>query len=42
VRRNYYQVTGQDALVMWVYDVDGEAYARRLDELAATGAAVES
>ncbi len=41
VRKNYYPVTGQDALVMWVYDVDTEAYAVRLDELAARTAAVE-
>jgi ribosomal-protein-alanine N-acetyltransferase len=34
VRPNYYPVTGQDALVMWVYDIDSERYARRLDELA--------
>jgi ribosomal-protein-alanine N-acetyltransferase len=34
VRKNYYPVTGQDALVMWVYDIDTEEYARRLDELA--------
>ena len=40
VRKNYYPVTGQDALVMWVYDIDGEAYGQRLDELAATGVAV--
>jgi [ribosomal protein S18]-alanine N-acetyltransferase len=41
VRKNYYPVTGQDALVMWVYDIDSEAYARRLEELAATGQRVE-
>ncbi len=27
VRKNYYPVTGQDALVMWVYDIDSEEYA---------------
>jgi ribosomal-protein-alanine N-acetyltransferase len=37
VRKNYYPVTGQDALVMWVYDIDSEEYALRLDELAAAG-----
>jgi [ribosomal protein S18]-alanine N-acetyltransferase len=37
VRKNYYPVTGQDALVMWVHDVDTEQYAQRLDELAAAG-----
>ncbi len=41
VRKNYYPVTGQDALVMWVYEVDTEAYAVRLEELAARGVAVE-
>ena len=41
VRKNYYPVTGQDALVMWVYDIDSESYAERLDHLAATGVAVE-
>jgi [ribosomal protein S18]-alanine N-acetyltransferase len=37
VRKNYYPVTGQDALVMWVYDIDSEEYARRLDELGRAG-----
>jgi ribosomal-protein-alanine N-acetyltransferase len=37
VRKNYYPVTGQDALVMWVYDIDSDEYADRLDELAASG-----
>jgi ribosomal-protein-alanine N-acetyltransferase len=37
VRKNYYPVTGQDALVMWVYDIDSEEYEQRLDELAAAG-----
>ncbi len=37
VRKNYYPVTGQDAFVMWAYDVDTEDYAKRLDDLAATG-----
>lgn len=41
VRKNYYPVTGQDALVMWVYDIDTDQYANRLEELAATGVAVE-
>ncbi len=36
VRPNYYPITGQDALVMWAYDIDTEEYARRLDELAAS------
>jgi [ribosomal protein S18]-alanine N-acetyltransferase len=37
VRKNYYPVTGQDAFVMWAYDIDSEEYALRLDELAASG-----
>jgi [ribosomal protein S18]-alanine N-acetyltransferase len=41
VRKNYYPVTGQDALVMWAYDVDSDAYATRLEELAATGVGAE-
>jgi [ribosomal protein S18]-alanine N-acetyltransferase len=41
VRKNYYPVTGQDALVMWAYDIDTDEYARRLDELAAAGHPVE-
>ncbi len=35
VRRNYYAETGEDALVMWVHDVGGDDYARRLDRLEA-------
>ena len=35
VRKNYYPVTGQDALVMWAYDIDTPEYAERLDALAA-------
>ena len=41
VRKNYYPVTGQDALVMWVYDIDSDEYALRLEELAATGQRIE-
>ena len=41
VRKHYYPVTGQDALVMWVYDIDSEEYALRLEELAATGQRME-
>ncbi|HVT42440.1 MAG TPA: ribosomal protein S18-alanine N-acetyltransferase [Acidimicrobiales bacterium] len=41
VRKNYYPVTGQDALVMWAHDIDSEAYAARLEELAAAGVAIE-
>jgi hypothetical protein len=34
-------VTGQDALVMWAYDIDSEEYTRRLDELSRTASTVE-
>lgn len=37
VRKNYYPVTGQDALVMWVYDIDSEEYGLRLDGLGRAG-----
>lgn len=37
VRKNYYPVTGQDALVMLVDDIDSDAYGQRLDQLAASG-----
>jgi [ribosomal protein S18]-alanine N-acetyltransferase len=37
VRKNYYPVTGQDALVMWVYDIDSEEYELRLEELGRIG-----
>jgi ribosomal-protein-alanine N-acetyltransferase len=37
VRKNYYPVTGQDALVMWVYDIDSDEYRLRLEELAGAG-----
>jgi [ribosomal protein S18]-alanine N-acetyltransferase len=33
VRKRYYPVTGEDALVMWVYDIDTPEYAERLEEL---------
>jgi ribosomal-protein-alanine N-acetyltransferase len=35
VRRKYYPVTGEDAIVMWAYDVDSAAYAERLDGVEA-------
>ena len=41
VRKNYYPVTGQDALVMWVYDIDSEEYDLRLDELGRVGYKLE-
>ena len=34
VRRNYYPLTGQDAIMMWAYDIDSEVYGRRLEKLA--------
>jgi ribosomal-protein-alanine N-acetyltransferase len=34
VRKNYYPVTGEDALVMWAYDIDSNEYAERLENLA--------
>jgi ribosomal-protein-alanine N-acetyltransferase len=33
VRKNYYPITGEDALVMWAYDIDTPEYAGRLEEL---------
>ena len=33
VRKGYYPITGEDALVMWAYDIDTSAYAQRLEEL---------
>jgi ribosomal-protein-alanine N-acetyltransferase len=33
VRKNYYPVTGEDALVMWAYDIDTPEYAQRLENL---------
>ena len=41
VRKNYYPVTGQDALVMWAYDIDSEEYGRRLDDLGRSGYQLE-
>jgi ribosomal-protein-alanine N-acetyltransferase len=34
VRKNYYPVTGEDALIMWVYDIDSDEYLERLENLA--------
>ena len=31
VRKGYYADTGEDALVMWAYEVDTPAYAQLLD-----------
>ena len=35
VRKNYYQETNEDALVMWVHDIDSPDYARLLAGLEA-------
>ncbi len=32
-RRNYYAETNEDALVMWVHDVDRAEYTQRIDEI---------
>ncbi|MGH9080113.1 MAG: ribosomal protein S18-alanine N-acetyltransferase [Acidimicrobiales bacterium] len=36
VRRNYYPVTGEDALVMWARDIDSDEYAERLAAIEAS------
>ena len=36
VRRNYYPETGDDALVMWVRDIDSDGYVDRLAAIEAT------
>jgi ribosomal-protein-alanine N-acetyltransferase len=36
VRRNYYPVTGEDALVMWARDIDSESYGERLAAIEAS------
>lgn len=35
VRKGYYQLTGEDAYVMWAYDVDTPAYHERLQRIEA-------
>jgi ribosomal-protein-alanine N-acetyltransferase len=35
VRKNYYQETGEDAMVMWVHEIDGPEYADLLKRLEA-------
>jgi ribosomal-protein-alanine N-acetyltransferase len=35
VRKGYYPVTGEDALVMWAYEVDSDEYAERLTRIEA-------
>jgi ribosomal-protein-alanine N-acetyltransferase len=36
VRPNYYPVTGDDALIMWVRDIDSDEYAGRLASIRAS------
>lgn len=36
IRRNYYADIGEDALIMWAHDLDGEEARRRLDAVAAS------
>jgi ribosomal-protein-alanine N-acetyltransferase len=36
VRRNYYPVTGEDAIVMWARDIDSESYGERLAAIDAS------
>lgn len=31
IRKRYYQLTGEDAYVMWAYDIDSPAYQERLE-----------
>ena len=38
VRRNYYPLTGEDALIMWARDIDSDGYAERLAAIEASGA----
>jgi ribosomal-protein-alanine N-acetyltransferase len=35
VRKNYYAETGEDALIMWVRDIDNPAYIERLAAIEA-------
>ena len=34
IRKNYYSEVGEDAIVMWAHDVDGDEYAKRLTDIA--------
>ncbi len=42
VRKNYYQETNEDALVMWADEVQTEEYARLLERLATAATAASS
>jgi len=35
IRKNYYAEVNEDALVMWAHDIQSDAFAARLDEIAA-------
>ncbi len=35
IRRGYYQLVGEDAYVMWAYDIDAPAYRERLARIEA-------
>jgi ribosomal-protein-alanine N-acetyltransferase len=35
VRKNYYPITGEDAFVMWAYEIDSPAYDERLARIEA-------
>lgn len=35
IRKGYYLESGEDAIVMWVYDIDRPEYQARLDEIGA-------
>jgi [ribosomal protein S18]-alanine N-acetyltransferase len=35
IRKNYYAEVGEDALIMWAHDIDGDEYAARLDAIEA-------
>lgn len=35
VRRNYYAETGEDAIIMWAYDIDSAEYGERLSLIEA-------
>jgi ribosomal-protein-alanine N-acetyltransferase len=39
VRKGYYQLTGEDAFVMWAYDIDSASYRDRLARIEAEEAA---
>ena len=39
-RKNYYEDLREDAVVMWAHDIQGDAYAERLDAIEAAVAAL--